>query len=386
MKLLMISGDRSVLSGKRGAFAQMLEEFSKHWERIDVICPRSANPHPNPLSSEEERGRFFANVFFHPSPYSLWKQSSWIVQKGKELIAQHHHGVMTVHEYPPFYNGMGACHLHQATGVPYVLEVHHIVGWPRAASVTEWLGRIASHWQIPKSAYHAAAVRVVNLTVMNELVKWKIPENKIKIVPSFYLDASVYHPDPSATSKYDVIFCGRLVSNKGIREVLQAMVKLPEVTLLVIGDGPERAGAEAFVRRHGLADQVTFAGWLRSEQDVANAMRSGKIFVMNSKSEGGPRVALEAMACGLAVIATKVGAMPDVIKDGENGVLTTGYPEDLAKKIALLVGDEAKRRQLGKEAAKITEKFERKRLIREYAEFLVSCSGASSHSDTGRRS
>lgn len=381
MKLLMISGDRSILQGKRGAFWYTLEEFSKHWERIDVICPQTKiqSPKLETISNvknlnveivSEFEFCAFSHVFFHPSPYSLWRQSKWILEKGKALIAEHHHDVVTVHEYPPFYNGIGAYHLHQATGIPYALEVHHIVGWPRAATLTEWIGRVASRWQIPRSAYHARAVRVVNHEVQGVLAQWGIPAEKIQSIPSFYLDTEKLRPNPSVQRQYDVVFCGRLVANKGLAEVVRAVAGLPGVSLLIIGDGPERGQAEALVRSLQITDRVTFRGWLPSQEEVIAAMQSAKVFVMNSSSEGGPRVALEAMALGMPVIATRVGVMPEVIEDGVSGVFTDGTTETLQSKLQMLLRDPALRDRLGKDARKITERFERGKLIKAYADFL----------------
>ncbi len=368
MKLLMISGDRSILQGKKGAFYYTLQEFSQHWERIDVITP-SVNHELRIMNHECP----FPNVFFHSSPRGLWSQSKWIVEKGKKLIAEHHHDVMTVQEYPPFYNGMGACHLHRATGVPYCLEVHHIVGSPVAASFTEWIGRIASRWQIPKSAYHASSVRVVNQGVKDVLTRWGIPAKKIHIVPSFYLDATLYQSSrgtPVQGKKYDLVFCARLVANKGLDKVLRAVATLPVVTLLVIGDGPERQKMEALARSLKITDRVTFRGWLPSQEDVIREMQTARIFVMHSTSEGGPRVALEAMALGMPVIATRVGVLPEVIRDGVNGVFTDGMVGGLHRKIQSLLGDQSLMQTIGREAKKILERFERGRLVREYADFL----------------
>src|SRR3990167_11316742 len=130
MKLLMISGDRSILQGKKGAFFYTLEEFLRHWDQIDVICPKVR-------SAKVEVRSPFPKVHFHPCSHGLWYQPFWILKKGKELIATCRHDVMTVHEYPPFYNGFGARKLAKSTGVPYIIEVHHIMGYPVAASLTE---------------------------------------------------------------------------------------------------------------------------------------------------------------------------------------------------------------------------------------------------------
>lgn len=378
MKLLMISGDRSILAGKRGAFWYTLEEFAKHWERIDVICPRGArsgerladsaglqaNRYPLPAR------RSFPHVHFHPSPCGLWYQASWIVKKGKELIHAHGHQVMTVHDYPPFYNGIGARWLSRMTGVPHVLEVHHVVGYPRAGSLTEWIGRTLSRRYVPMAVRESAATRVVNAGMKELLASWGAPAEKIEVVPSLYLDAEKLRPDPSIEKKFDVVFCGRLVANKGLMEVLAAMQALPGVRLLVIGEGPEGARARTYVASKKLGERVMFAGWLGSQEEVIRAMQSAMILVMSSKSEGGPRVVFEAMACGMPVVATAVGAVPDVIEDGVNGVLTTGTAEDLVEKIRGLLADEGLRGRIGVEARKVAERFERKRLIEEYARFV----------------
>src|SRR5438874_1362171 len=121
MRLLMISGDRSVVRGMRGAFWYTLEEFHGHFQRIDIICP-----HAEGESIHQE----FGNVFFHANPGSLLSQPRWIATRGEELIRKFGHNVMTVHEYPPFYNGLGARTLHRRMGIPYCLEIHHIVGEP----------------------------------------------------------------------------------------------------------------------------------------------------------------------------------------------------------------------------------------------------------------
>ncbi|KKU85345.1 MAG: hypothetical protein UY14_C0026G0007 [Parcubacteria group bacterium GW2011_GWA1_47_9] len=102
-RLLMISGDRALAEGKHGAFFNTLEEFRKYWDRIDVICPRVGNNQQSTINN-----RFFDNVFIHPSPWPLIFQPFWILKEGQRLIKEYGHDFVTVHEYPPFYNGIGA--------------------------------------------------------------------------------------------------------------------------------------------------------------------------------------------------------------------------------------------------------------------------------------
>ncbi len=363
MKLLMISGDRSLSSGKRGAFWYTLELLRTHFERIDVVCPRGS---PADVPSP------FDNVFVHPSPWPLLWQPLWIRRKGKELIAAHHHDVMTVHEFPPFYNGVGARLLARDTGIHYALEIHHVVGLPIASSVAEWIGRTLSRAFLPWDAKRATKVRTVNRSVRSMLMRWGIPGSIIDVVPSFYIDPEALEPDWFLPKTYDFVFCARLVANKGLRQTIDALRWVDGATLLVVGDGPLRARYERYARRKGLASRVTFAGWLPSQEDVKRALHSAKIFLMNSRSEGGPRIALEAMGCGLPVIATPVGIMPEVIKNGENGFLVPFRTGALVQVMRQLQTDGALRGRLGKAAAASVASFDRKEAIARYAAFLSS--------------
>jgi glycosyltransferase involved in cell wall biosynthesis len=363
MKLLMISGDRSLTQGKKGAFWYTLERLQHSFERIDIVCPRVRKT----VGSQH-----FQNVFLHPSPWPLLFQPFWILRKGKELVARHKHEAMTVHDYPPFYNGAGARWLSKRTGVPYAIEIHHIVGYPVASSCAEWFGRVLSRLCLPWDAKGCSRVRTVNQSVRNTLVSWGVPSGKVDVVPSFYLDADVFKPDMLAPKQWDIAFCARLVANKGLDDVLEAVKLLPSATLLVIGDGPLRSSFEKQAKRLGIASRVTFAGWLPSREAVVSALHAARVFVMASRSEGGPRVALEAMACGLPVVATRVGVMPEVIENGRSGIFVPSYPRPMAEAIALLLSDTALRGRMGSQAARIIERFDRKTAIAAYAKFLQS--------------
>ncbi len=362
----MISGDRLAVQGKQGAFWYTLAELSKYWDRVDVICPHVKNG-----KWKMENGKL-NNVFFYPSPRKLWYQPWWILKKGKELIEKYDCDVMTVHEYPPFYNGYGALKLAKKTGIPFMLEIHHIVGWPIAASFSEKLFRPLSRIFLPKESKAASAVRTVNSSVLSTLKDFGIPEEKIELLPSFYLDSKILVQKNEIKKDFDLVFAGRLVVNKGLDRLLAAIETLPSIRLLVIGDGPQRKYEEAHAKRLNIADRVVFVGWQSTQEEVMNAIQRAKIFVLPSKSEGGPRVALEAMACGMPVLTTPVGVMQDTIRNGENGLLTTGEPEDIAEKISLLLSDEDWCKKIGNEAKNILNEFNKEALVRKYAEFLQS--------------
>jgi len=367
MKLLMISGDRSILAGKRGAFWYTLEELSRHFERIDVVCSRA--PTPSPIGGGEKGwGR---NVYFHPSLSGLWYQPFWIKKMGMKLIGEYGHEVMTVHDYPPFYNGFGARKLKKEIKIPACLEIHHIVGWPVPASFTERLGYWLTKLIIKGHVARFESVRTVSAGNKDQLIRLGVPAEKIQIVPSFYLDLEILKPR-SVQKKYDLVFCGRIVKNKGLNILIEALKDLPGRQLLVIGDGPESKNCVLSASRLGITGQVDFVGWLPDQKSVVEALESAKIFVLPSLSEGGPRIALEAMALGLPVVATRVGVLPEVIEDGLNGVFFDGTSDDLKLKIEKLLGDPAKIHSIGAQASEITKKFDRKKLIAAYADYLKS--------------
>jgi len=372
MNLLMISGDRSLLSGKRGAFWYTLEIFAKHFDRIDIITPHAKDIKVD--ANNPDALTFFGNTHLHPSPKGLMQQAAWIASRGAHLISLFHHSVMTVHDYPPFYNSLGARRLLKKFPIGSVLEIHHLVGYPKAASRTERIGRILSRMYLPSAISHFTATRVVNKTTAEMLTKWGADKSRIFVVPSVYLDHRLFSslnalPVPK---QYDVAFCGRLVANKGLLPLLRAIAKVPGVSLLVIGDGPERKAAESLARQLDIAERVEFRGWLPTQEDVLRAMMSAKCFVMNSLSEGNPRVAIEAMAVGLPIISTTVGIMPDVLIEGRNGLFTTGEPADLAETIHRMLADDSRREQMGREALSVLDRFEREKQIAQYAHFVQS--------------
>lgn len=360
MKLLMISGDRSLPSGRQGAFWQTLEGLSKHFERIDVLSPYSPG----------ETRSLFGHVFIHPSPRGLLFQPDFIASEGQKLVRDHGHQVMTVHEFPPFYNALGARRLKQQTGIATCSEIHHLIGEPIAADWKEALLRPFNRF-IPAVTRYADRVRVVNSTVRDCLIALGVPAEKIAVVSSLYLRLDTLSPAVSE-ARYDLVFCGRLVPNKGLITVITALSRLPKATLLIIGDGPEKLRAQAHATKLGVDTRVTFAGWLPGPAELAEALRSAKVFVLNSLSEGGPRVLLEAMACGLPVATTRVGIAPEAVQEGVSGVFHDGSADSLAEALKPLLADAALRLKMGAAGRAVAERFEYNKNIAAYADFLKS--------------
>ena len=360
----MISADQKILRGQKGPFFSTLQELRKHFERIDVLC--------YPSQTGEQNVEMFENVFFHPSKATKYLQHCWIQRRGADLIKEHNHDMMTVHGYPPLHHVYGALRLSRAVGVPCGVEVHGLAGTPRSASLIDWIGGRLSRWYLPYALKQATGTRVINETLKQTLTQWGVHPSAISVVRSFYWDPLIWKPDWNAQKEHDCVFVGRIDRNKGLEDVIRAIARLPVTSyqLSVIGDGPDRERCERLAQSLGVGGRVQFLGWLPEASDVAAVVQRSKVLIMNSRSEGGPRVTLEAMACGVPVISTKVGVMPDVLKDGENGLWTDGTPDDLAEKIEQLLSNDALREAMGKNAAGSLQGFEKEVLIRNYAEWL----------------
>ncbi len=150
-----------------------------------------------------------------------------------------------------------------------------------------------------------------------------------------------------------IAFLGRVGARKGMPELLAALAALDRPGLAwhatIAGDG-EVAAFRARAASLELDRRVTFTGWL--EQDAAAALLArSDLLVLPSRHEGQPIAILEAMAAGLPVIASAVGAIPDLIRDGVNGLLVApGEANGLARTLERLVADPSLRRRLGRAA------------------------------------
>ena len=150
----------------------------------------------------------------------------------------------------------------------------------------------------------------------------------------------------SRSGPYRLVTVGRLQAPKDPLTLVRALAELRRPGEAVIaGDGPDRPAVEREVRRLGLESVVRLAG---ERDDVGELLAAADMFVLSSRSEGLPLSILEAMAAGLPIVASSVGGVPELVVDGETGLLVPpGDPHALAAAIERLLDDPALRRQLG---------------------------------------
>lgn len=357
----MITGDRTLASGKRGAFYNTLEELCKHFAHIDIICPRL------PLVPVAANLKPFPNVLMHPSPWPLIFQWFWISRKGVQIFYDRYpkpYSIVVVHEYSPVFNGVGARMLHRRTGAPFLLEVMHIPGVPRASGLWERINKWLTRMFIASESRRARAVRVINEHQTPDfLASAGVPQEKLMYSPAFYIDLDTFRP-ADTEKKYELAFVGRLSRNKGL-DIFLDVVRQTGLNAVVVGDGPLLKSAKLQANIHKLP--IEFVGFAKDSREVSRYLNESRILLMPSLNEGGPRVVLEALACGVPVVATPVGIVPEVLPSESIGDWSAG---NLAGKIRGILSDSELYGRLRTDGLRIVRKFERRDAIAAYANIL----------------
>jgi glycosyltransferase involved in cell wall biosynthesis len=149
-----------------------------------------------------------------------------------------------------------------------------------------------------------------------------------------------------------LIFLGQVGQRKGTFDLIEALALLPadlRWQAILAGDG-DTGGASALVRQHGIENKVRLLGWVGPDQ-VRMLLGSSQVLVLPSYDENLPMSVIEAMAWGLAVITTPVGAVEDIIADGERGLLVApGDIRALATQLERVISSAPLRETLGRNA------------------------------------
>ena len=157
-----------------------------------------------------------------------------------------------------------------------------------------------------------------------------------------------------------------LTKNKGLAYLIEAVSQLPasDLQLLIIGEGEDRKKLEALITKYGLQNSVFLLGFV---PEAARYLKAFDVFVLPSITEAGAYVLHEAAYAELPAVATKVGGIPGVIKDGENGFLVPPKnPEALARALKKLLDSEELRKQMGrKNYDLVSKKFSFDRMLKE---------------------
>lgn len=234
-------------------------------------------------------------------------------------------------------------------GVPVVASALHSTGWP------DGIGRLNRMLTSITDAFiGVAAPHGMHLVEVE-----RFPAAKVHVIPNG-VDTDRFRPQPvnealraelklGPTDRV-VAIVAALRPEKNHAMLLQAIARvrrnLPNVKLLVVGEGPERARIEQLAAELGIVDAVRMLG---NRGDVSDVLAAADIFGLSSHMEANPVSILEALACEVPVVAPRVGSIPETVRDGETGYLIeAGDADAMAWRIEELLGDESERQRLGK--------------------------------------
>ncbi|MFH1835790.1 MAG: glycosyltransferase family 4 protein, partial [Methanobacteriota archaeon] len=254
-------------------------------------------------------------------------------------------------------------------GTPVVQEIHYadlhpytikdIHSYPKKASGMLW----AAHLRLARKAAKTADVVVTPSKYMkNRLVEvFGLPEENISVVPvGVNEDVFSIKRNTGGGETTNIIFVGRLVKEKGLDVLINALTKVGEkkdARLTVVGDGPLKEQYVKQARQLGISEKTNFKGFLTRE-NILSLLSETDMLVVPSLAENFPRITLEGMGAGVPVIASCVGGIPEQITDGVNGMLfSPGDHNELADKIIKLSSDPDTTEKMGSSGRESAREF-----------------------------
>ncbi|RLB00684.1 MAG: hypothetical protein DRG37_01910 [Deltaproteobacteria bacterium] len=163
----------------------------------------------------------------------------------------------------------------------------------------------------------------------------------IEIVPNTF-DTSIFYPPRELVThkKKRILLVALLTPIKGIDYLFKALVRLKQerddFILDIVGDGPSSSEYKSLSEKLGLTKMITFHG-LKTKKEIASFMRNASFFVLPSLWENMPCVLVEAMACGLPLVTTRVGGIPEIVDEKMGILVTPGDTDELYKALRYML-------------------------------------------------
>ena len=378
MKVLMVTSSYPRFPGD--VIAPFIEEIARGvagaGHSVDVILPE----HPELRRGPDEPVRFFPYAYAPRDDWSLWGYAQSLeadvrVRRGVYLLAPlvalalrgalsarllaERYDVVHAHWLVP--NAAMIAGIPRAHGVPLVVSLH--------GSDVFLAERLFPARVLARATLGAAgAITACSSDLLERALRLGAPPARTRLVP-YGVDLQAFAPREAPATvrrhlgvpegRLFVLALGRLVEKKGFADLVEAAARTSGVHVVIAGAGDLRGALETRARALGAA--VTFPGALDREA-VAEALSAADVVVVPSvldhagNVDGLPNVLLEALGAGRAVVATRVAGIPDVIRDGLNGLLVPERdPAALAAALERLGREPETRRRLGAAARRTAE-------------------------------
>lgn len=239
-----------------------------------------------------------------------------------------------------------------------LLHVHVI--WPAAIAVLPLMKDlnlpliISEHWSgylpedgnykgaLMKSYSQKLASQAKMITVvsarMEEAMRKHSLGNQFSILPNC-IDTKLFRPaaNKKTNSSLRLLHVSMLVDREknisGLLRVMKSLESNPEISLEIAGDGPERSKHESLASSLGILNKTVFFSGYKNPQEVAASMQNADALIMFSHFEGMPVTIIEAQSCGLPVIATRTGYIPEMVRENEGILVEPGNETELKQAI-----------------------------------------------------
>jgi glycosyltransferase involved in cell wall biosynthesis len=351
MKLAVFTGQVFWFDGKQystnEAFIKFVTSFSPYFDKI-IFC--------DPVAPEEKTQAYvldFSKAEVCPLPYfslySLWRKPI-IFHRIYRLIRDniHHWDLIWLHAPHPV--SLIFAYLCRKTDKRFFLFVRQnlrvYVGYRNRGLKRILAVLVAS---VLENVFRRLSQRTLTFTVGKEIFETyqrngnPVYETAVSLVSEKDIARAVPRPMPRDSDQIRLLSVGRLDPEKGIIYLIDAVDRLladghMDIILRLVGTGAEEPSLRQEVNKRGLAQHVTFLGHVKHDDHLLDLYRGSDIFILPSLTEGWPQTLFEAMGCGIPIVATKVGGIPDLVKDGENGLLVNpASSRDICKALHKLI-------------------------------------------------
>lgn len=321
--------------------------------------------------------QFVENVFFHEveaRDYPLFDSSPYtlaLTSKMVEVATWEHLDLLHVHYAIP--HAASAYLARQILGraAPRIVTTLHgtditVVGAdPSFLPVTRFAIEHSDGVTVPSADLRRATYEQLGVS----------EKTAIEVIPNF-VDTDAFAPAPRSASTSErpptLVHNSNFRPVKRVDDVIEVFARvsleLPSCELVLIGDGPERSRIERMVHERNLGARVRFLG---KQLHVAPILQKTDLFLLPSETESFGLAALEALSCGVPVVASRVGGLPEVISDGKNGALVAlGDVAAMARAALAILGDASLQARLSAGArATAVEKFPRDPMVARYEKY-----------------
>jgi glycosyltransferase involved in cell wall biosynthesis len=357
MKILMATDFYPPYIG--GGVENVVHEISKrlvhHGHEVHVLT-RSL---PGSPTYEDYEGVLVTRVNFHDLTKILGLQSSisWKLESTMEkMVSTIKPDIINAHNIF-FFSSYVAANIRNKINCPLVTTLHvsdlgEVKGVPGLLSVA--YEKVIGRHIIKKSD----KIITVSDSVRKHAIDLGANESSIATIKNA-VDTTLFKPRNRTSKQLQIVYVGRLVSNKGPEIFLESASQIsrlvPNATFTMIGDGPLKTHIIYRIKELGLEDRLEIKPCVPK---LSNFLPQYDILIRPTTTEGLPLTVLEGMASGLVVIASKVGGVPEVIEDGVNGFLTKpGSIEEIIKTVNRISKDTQLLNQIKLNARKSMETF-----------------------------